>query len=79
TRYYKILFVYVYVDIVITCQTLKKKETNKKGEPQHNPSVNSCLVRIPGTINSKCGQEVKIVQRWDGQRPACNTVHVGRF
>jgi hypothetical protein len=32
--------------------------------------VNSCLVRIPGTINSKCGQEVKIVQRWDGKRPA---------
>ncbi len=30
--------------------------TNKKGDPQHNPTVNSCLVRIPGTINSKCGQ-----------------------
>ena len=44
--------------------------TNKKGDPQHNPSVNSCFVRIPGTINSKCGQEVKIRQRWDGQRPA---------
>jgi hypothetical protein len=28
------------------------------------------LVRIPGTINSKCAQEVKIIQRWDGQRPA---------
>ena len=46
--------------------------TNKKGDPQHNPSVNSCLVRIPGTINSKCAQEVKIIQRWDGQRPAIN-------
>lgn len=44
--------------------------TNKKGDPQHNPSVNSCLVRIPGTINSKCGQKVKLIQRWDGQRPA---------
>lgn len=44
--------------------------TNKKGDPQHNPSVYSCLVRIPGTINSKCGQEVTIAQRWDGQRPA---------
>jgi hypothetical protein len=44
--------------------------TNKRGDPQHNPTVNSCLVRIPGTINSKCGQEVKIVQQWDGQRPA---------
>ena len=46
--------------------------TNKKGDPQHNPTVNSCLVRIPGTINSKCGQIVKVVQRWDGQRPAIN-------
>jgi hypothetical protein len=44
--------------------------TNKKGDPQHNPTVNSCLVRIPGTINSKCGQEVKIAQRWDDKRPA---------
>jgi len=44
--------------------------TNKKGDRQHNPSVNSCLVRIPGTINSKCGQEVKLIQRWNGQRPA---------
>jgi Primase X len=46
--------------------------TNKKGDPQHRPSLKSCLVRIPGTINSKCGQAVKIVQRWDGQRPAIN-------
>jgi hypothetical protein len=43
--------------------------TNKKGDPQHRPSINSCLVRIPGTINSKCGQTIKVVQRWDGQRP----------
>jgi hypothetical protein len=46
--------------------------SNKKGDPQHNPSVNSCLVRIPGTINSKCAQEVKIIQRWNGERPAIN-------
>jgi hypothetical protein len=46
--------------------------TNKKGDPQHNPTIGSCLVRIPGTINSKCGQIVEVVQRWDGQRPAIN-------
>ena len=46
--------------------------TNKKGDPQHNPTVNSCLVRVPGTVNSKCAQEVKIIQRWDGQKPAIN-------
>jgi hypothetical protein len=44
--------------------------TNKKGDPLHNPTVNSCLVRIPRTINSKCGQVVNVVKRWDGQRPA---------
>jgi hypothetical protein len=43
---------------------------NKKGDRQHRPSINSCLVRIPGTINSKCAQLVKIIQRWNGQRPA---------
>jgi hypothetical protein len=44
--------------------------TNNKADPQHNSSINSCLVRIPGTVNSKCGEVVKVVQRWDGQRPA---------
>ncbi len=42
--------------------------TNKKGDRQHRPSINSCLVRIPGTINSKSGQVVRVMQRWDGQR-----------
>ena len=36
---------------------------NKKGDPQHNPTVSSCLVRVPGTLNSKCAREVEIVQR----------------
>jgi Primase X len=44
--------------------------TEKKGDPQHRPSIKSCLIRIPGTINSKCNQEVSIVQRWDRTRPA---------
>ena len=46
--------------------------TNNKADRQHNPTISSCLVRVPGTINSKCGQIVKVVQRWDGQRPAIN-------
>ena len=44
--------------------------TNKRGDPQHRPSINSCLVRIPGTINSKCGHVVRILQRWDGHKPS---------
>jgi hypothetical protein len=48
--------------------------TNNKGDPQHRPSTKSCLLRVPGTINSKCNQEVKSVQRWNGMRPAINYV-----
>jgi len=39
--------------------------TNGKGDPKHNPSIYSCLIRIPGTINSKNNETVKIVQKWD--------------
>ncbi|HEY7080625.1 MAG TPA: hypothetical protein VH500_13050 [Nitrososphaeraceae archaeon] len=46
--------------------------TNKKGDRRHKPSINSSLVRILGIINSKGGQTVKVVQRWDDQRPAIN-------
>jgi len=43
--------------------------TSKKGDTQHNPTVSLCLVRVPGTKNLKWAQEVKVLQRWDGQRP----------
>jgi len=43
--------------------------TGKKSDPQHRPSIKSCLIRIPGTINSKYSQEVRMIQRWDGTRP----------
>ena len=46
--------------------------TNKRGDPQHRPSINSCLVRIPGTINLKCVHMVRIMQRWDGGRSVIN-------
>ena len=38
-------------------------------DPGHNPSFRSCMVRIPGSINSKNGETVKIIQKWDGKRP----------
>ncbi len=40
--------------------------TNGKGDPKHNPSIYSCLIRIPQTINSKNNEVVKIIQRWNG-------------
>jgi hypothetical protein len=48
--------------------------TNKKHDPQHRPSVNSCLLRVPGTNNSKNGQRVKVVLQWNGKRPAIQYV-----
>jgi hypothetical protein len=48
--------------------------TDYTADRLHNPTVKSCLVRIPGSQNSKCiskgeDAEVKIIQRWDGVRP----------
>jgi hypothetical protein len=47
--------------------------TDYAADRLHNPTVKSCLLRIPGSLNSKCvtkGQdaEVKIIQEWDGIR-----------
>jgi hypothetical protein len=39
--------------------------TKKKKDSQHNPSFQSCLLRIPCTFNSKNSSEVKIIQRFD--------------
>lgn len=47
----------------------EKYFTNGKADPQHSPSVRSCLVRVPYTFNSKNNEEVKIIQRWNGDRP----------
>ncbi|CAN5721655.1 hypothetical protein BH23THE1_BH23THE1_08410 [soil metagenome] len=51
---------------------VSKNLTNGKGDPKHNPSIYSCLIRIPGTINSKCDEKVKIIQEWDGIEAIAN-------
>ncbi len=43
--------------------------SNGKSDPNHNPSFKSCMVRVPGSINSKNGNEVRLIQEWNGQRP----------
>jgi Primase X len=40
-----------------------------KADKQHYPSFKSCLLRIPGSINSKNGNKITIIQKWDGYRP----------
>ena len=49
--------------------------TNGKCDPSHSPSLKSCMIRIPGSLNSKYAEgksEVKIIQKWDGYRPPMN-------
>ena len=52
--------------------------TNKKGDPQHNQTINSCLIRIPGTINSKCVQMVKNHAAM-GWSKTCDKLSIARF
>lgn len=40
-----------------------------KADVNHNPSIRSCMLRIPGSINSKSNKEVNILKRWNGYRP----------
>ncbi len=49
--------------------------TDYTADSLHTPTVKSCLLRIPGSLNSKCiskeqHPEVKIIQEWDGKRPS---------
>jgi Primase X len=52
--------------------------SNNKSDSNNNPAFKSCLLRIPGSYNSKyTGQgkeiaEVKIIQKWNGFRPKIN-------
>ena len=45
--------------------------SNGKCDPQHNKTVSfkNCMLRIPGSINSKNGEKVRIIQKWNGYRP----------
>jgi len=50
--------------------------TESTADRLHNPTVKSCLLRIPGSQNSKSlannnkDPEVKIIQKWDSKRPS---------
>ena len=42
-----------------------------KCDPQHNNTVSlrNCMLRIPGSINSKNGEPVRVIRKWNGNRP----------
>jgi hypothetical protein len=62
----------------------EKMLANNNADPCHgsNLSFKNCMLRIPGSHNSECfkrnnntlgpATEVKIIQKWDGNRPAIN-------
>lgn len=54
--------------------------SNGNSDPNNNPSLKSCLLRIPGSVNSKCSQNgiVTILQKWDGIRPSIKLL-IGDF
>ena len=47
--------------------------SNYKADKNNNPSFKSCLLRIPGFINSKYNTKVKIIKKWNGYRPSITT------
>jgi hypothetical protein len=55
--------------------------SNHKSDTNNNPAFKSCLLRIPGSYNSKYVEqnretaEVKVIQRWDGFRPKANPLY----
>ena len=46
--------------------------SNDKCDPQHNKTVSlrNCMLRIPESTNSKIGQTVRVIQKWNGSRPS---------
>ena len=60
--------------------------SNGYSDPYNNPSLRSCLLRIPNSLNSKCltkqsGSEqamVRVVNQWDYKRPSIGNL-MGSF
>ncbi len=57
------------------------KDNLSKGKADKNnyPSFKSCQIRIPGSINSKYGAKVKLVQKWNGVRPSITREFIEDF
>jgi hypothetical protein len=52
--------------------------SNDKSDKDNHTSLKSCLLRTPGSINSKSNEEVRIIQQWDGYRPSVDLL-IGSF
>jgi hypothetical protein len=57
-------------------QWVEQYLSDGKADPAHSKGVSfkNCMLRIPGSINSKNGTQIRILQKWDGQRPYINWI-----
>jgi len=57
-------------------QWVEQYLSDGKADPAHSKAVSfkNMMLRIPGSINSKNSQKVKVLQKWDGQRPYINWI-----
>jgi hypothetical protein len=55
-------------------QWVEQYLSNNKADKCHSIGVsfNNCMLRIPGSINSKVGKQVTVVQEWNKIRPSIN-------
>ena len=53
-------------------QWAERHLSDNKADPCHTLglSFKNCMLRVPGSFNSKVNKEVKIIQRWNGIRPS---------
>jgi hypothetical protein len=53
-------------------QWVEQYLSNNKADPCHSLGVsfNNCLLRIPGSINSKVSKQVTVIQEWNKIRPS---------
>ena len=51
-----------------------KRWTIGKNDPSNHPSVHSCMLRVPSSINPEGNKMVKVAQLWNGSRPAANSM-----
>jgi hypothetical protein len=57
-------------------QWVEQYLSDGKADPAHSKGVSfkNCMLRIPGSINSKNREQVRILQKWDGRRPYINWI-----
>jgi len=53
--------------------------TNGKADSKNNPSLKSCLVRVPHTINSKNSKTVEFMESWDEQRVSVKNIPFKKY